>query len=1560
MPTKTARILNLLPATFKPLPPPTALFALADAFGNELQQAENSLAAIMAAHWVDKADQSADLIADLACIAALYGLTPRGATPAGPQDGCSPVISDEGIEEFRAHLKRYVRMLLDGTVSVRGILRVVAEALGLTIADGYDVLDAWWNRRDDVLVDTVPRGDDAARRLFGADEIRAEGRDAAPARVRGLVDLSRGVDLVGASILRINVGTSQDVDLAALVPHPSSAQLSDIVLALNQAVGVNVASAEGAHLLLASPIVGPTSVLEVGDVDGDAAPALLGLLPRRYVGADATPPRLTGTVDLAVGADLSEVRYLRIQVDRARLAEIDCAGALPSASTPAEVTAAINKALGPGTATHDGHYLTLTSTTTGFGGSVALYPPAAQDATARLFGEVPSMVTGHESRPALAIGRVDLSGGIDLSARSKVRVQLDTQPPTTIDCVGATASKTSIDEIVAALNKTLPGAPALHDGKFVQLKSSTTGKAGLVAFDAPRPQEDATELIFGIGPRRFGRVAAASARLTGTTDLSGGTDLAAQRWIGVRLDGGSLRTIDAAAAAANPRTAPLGEIVTALTNSLGAGVASHDGRHLILVSTTSGASSHVTIEPLSTTRRRRFTTRASVTGEAADQIFGFSSASAQGSAGRAAQVLGAADLGRGVDLRPAPYLRVAVDGSPAVDVDCSAGVLRPHAALPAEIVAAINAGLGAQVASSPDSQHLVLTSPTTGVASSIRLEPARAGDALVVVLDLPPGILRGQDATRVRFTSTVDLVAGLDLTAGALVKLAVDGGTAVELSLAGANPARTLINEIVASINQAFSAQLPTLATHDAKYITLASGTTGAASRLEFMAPSGHDATAAVFGIAPPRSYHGSPPVAAQATGRRDLHAGVDLRIARHLQIAVDGQPAVVIDCAAQATDPAKVSLNEIVKAIEAVAAGIATAQGPHLVVTSKTPGAASMLDLRPYSAGDARSVLLGTVSDTSIGSDATPATITGVADLSTPINLGDRALLRLAVEGGRPVDVDVAGTSPQQTAAAEIRDAIDRTLPHLARLTPDNHLQLVSPSAGETSSLKVLALRTIELTDFPPVPVPDPAVPAPAPQLVRHGDHLTIDNNGAAASRVRVEMQAPSGIVGPSIANQANGRRFQVMRVIKAGELLRVWPASEAGIAADIVGVNGAVRAVDGAQILSGPIGPEAMVPYDGARRLGGGSNAGPASLTLNNPLAPAVVVLRVRDPGVDGNRIRVTVKASAPPIADRFDVGIDDASRAMPAESYAAVSIGSGVESPDSLLRQLLARPSSLVHGLEVDKAASLHLPCGRTQLTYLDCYGSRFNQVSFGAAYFAGGRCLQRGIFDFSRFAVTPADDQAAVFVGAEVEPQVELRTFWNRYQPGSFVVNLPADLPDGFGGRFNAARFAKPASAAEEYKDTVLEPATDPQYLVKLLATSSLVTASAVGAAAGATAVTIPFRGSRSLAGGTDSQPAAIVVREAEGTSLIKFEARQPGDWGNGIALRVRKAGPAMFDVAVEYDGARFENARQLVLGKPESALVADLVKPGPMTILQSKAAGVEAAVTRDGAERPDPI
>src|SRR5262249_18909276 len=150
VPNKTDRILSYLPDTFRALPKPTALYAVADAFGSELLHAENSLVDVMRAHWIDHADKGQELIRDLACIAALYGLAPRGVDLEARSPGtfltCPPMPADESVEEFREHIKRYIRTFLEGTVTVQGILRIVAEALGLRILDQYAEMDTWWTR----------------------------------------------------------------------------------------------------------------------------------------------------------------------------------------------------------------------------------------------------------------------------------------------------------------------------------------------------------------------------------------------------------------------------------------------------------------------------------------------------------------------------------------------------------------------------------------------------------------------------------------------------------------------------------------------------------------------------------------------------------------------------------------------------------------------------------------------------------------------------------------------------------------------------------------------------------------------------------------------------------------------------------------------------------------------------------------------------------------------------------------------------------------------------------------------------------------------------------------------------------------------------------------------------------------------------------------------------------------------------------------------------------------------------------------------------------------------
>ena len=82
MATKTDRILGYLPSTFVAQPRPNALYSVTDAFGGELQGAENGLAAVMQAHWVDHADRFEQLLGD-----SPEARTTRAAEQAAPGGG---------------------------------------------------------------------------------------------------------------------------------------------------------------------------------------------------------------------------------------------------------------------------------------------------------------------------------------------------------------------------------------------------------------------------------------------------------------------------------------------------------------------------------------------------------------------------------------------------------------------------------------------------------------------------------------------------------------------------------------------------------------------------------------------------------------------------------------------------------------------------------------------------------------------------------------------------------------------------------------------------------------------------------------------------------------------------------------------------------------------------------------------------------------------------------------------------------------------------------------------------------------------------------------------------------------------------------------------------------------------------------------------------------------------------------------------------------------------------------------------------------------------------------
>jgi len=245
MPAKTDRILGFLPRTFRRDPARSALYALVNAFGSDLQSAESSLAAVMQSYWVNFADKGADTIDDLACIAALYGLEPR---------------ADETVEESREHLKRYVRTFLEGTVTVQGLLRVSAEALGLRIDD--DNLDTWWERAEDGLTIERLRQDNVAVLLFDTPAITLGGSPAAPAKLRGITSLLDGLDFSASATLGIALGDDafQLIDLAGGVDNPAQVSAGHIVQAINTAFGLQIAhiDAQG-HLVLGAPAAGDES-----------------------------------------------------------------------------------------------------------------------------------------------------------------------------------------------------------------------------------------------------------------------------------------------------------------------------------------------------------------------------------------------------------------------------------------------------------------------------------------------------------------------------------------------------------------------------------------------------------------------------------------------------------------------------------------------------------------------------------------------------------------------------------------------------------------------------------------------------------------------------------------------------------------------------------------------------------------------------------------------------------------------------------------------------------------------------------------------------------------------------------------------------------------------------------------------------------------------------------------------------------------------------------------------------------------------------------------------------
>lgn len=1617
MATKTDRILSYLPRTFRISPHTTALYAVVDSFGNELLNGENSLAALMSAHWVDHADRNAEIIKDLTRIAALYGLAPR---------------ADENVEEFRQHLKRYILTFLEGTVTVQGILRVVADVFGLQILDDVEELDGWWKRNSNELISIMPARDDAAELLFGFKEISATGQAEATATFVSKVDLSAGIDLREFPDLCLKTDDNEAVNiyLTSAAADPSRVSLDEMITAINDALAAEIAVRENNVLKLLSPTCGADSLLEIRDAQNDAAQAVLGLPPRRYAGSDIIAAKVTGSVDLAGGADLSENHFIRLMIDDTYLAEIDCAGANPAQTTIDEIQQAINSALAIDAASNDGRFITLTSPSPGSAASIAFQTPAAQNATELIFGKVNTVYTEQDAAPAVFRSNKNLSAGIDLSKNNKIQLRINDGASLVINCSGADPADTQIEEIVSAINAAAGVPLASHNVRFISLKTSNSGKEAEIVFETP-PDSEATELIFGILPRSFSGSNAQAAIISGINDLSGGVNVWAKRFLKMAVDSNYPRTIDFCAVADDPRNVSLNELCAIINTSFGQDIARHDGQYLTLISQRTGLDSSLVIHQLENIQSRYFTTRAFIKDEAAYKIFGFISAEAKGVPATKARIPGKTDLSRGVNLSEKRYLRLIVDSLPATDIDCAGK--RPRATTLEEILQAVNSALekaAGQELKMPiaesDGKQLTLTSSTTGANSKIAFETPRPFDASEILLGVMPAVSHGKATCGIHFISTVDLSQGIELPANAAIKLGVDDKDPLEISFTADNPEMFTLSRLVIAINLALDLNV---ASHDGIHLLLDSPISGIEARIRFELPGGLDVTRDLFGISPPRDYKGKDALPGRIEGQSDLSAGVDLRERKLINLSVDGASFAEIDCSAKAADPAAATADEIALAInEQFPQEVATIEAGRLVLQSIEKGVSSKIEFTYLISADAREILFGDVENPVQGNPAAPAIITGEVELLKPVDLSQRAEIRLSVDGERAVDIDVSGPSPSATYLDEIVEAVNKVYPNSASATKENKLQICSPSAGAESSLSLQAMRCIEIIEYPPQ---DEIEKMPS---VGHGDMWRMDNPGAKEVFAGIKLTAPEGVVGAKFFNLTANWFISLNTVLNAGELMHIRRDAEGKIVAGIYADNEKKRNVPSSKILAGPIGSQSIVPYAGWQRLSQSLDFS-NTLQLNNPASENIIELRARTELENFDKIEISVSTSALPegyetsqavlnaeirligrintseaetflldkngetiaelrtgvvpdmaeyneqavlvsgtvaaikpmvvivqiISALFDVTLrDSAQTAEPLEEfYGGVTIGAGCDLHESLTRQVNIgpNPSKIVKAQCYKKADVLALSRGRTEWLFMLCRATRFNQANFDEASFNGGGCTEKGVFNASRFADEQAEAPLPAFASLQeaTGETVEIGFNWQNHRVGAFQVNLPAELPERFGARFNESYFSQQGDAPELYADAVTEPPDDEDYIVTLINNESAIVEAAVVSTVplGWAAIKMPFRKPRFFTGGDKNRQAKIYLSEEGIDGVLELKARKSGAWGNKISVAARPSGPALFDVTINFEGGRFENARQIALGAPLSELGSELTEPAPIGVLQAKAAGIQASVSRDG-------
>jgi hypothetical protein len=1312
-----------------------------------------------------------------------------------------------------------------------------------------------------------------------------------------------------------------------------------------------------------SPVNGPPYLTEVTRRADDAALMLFGFRDAEAHGMAAQPARVTGTRDLSGGIELGAEATLRLALDNDTVSEF--APAPEGTSDLWGVARTINREIGANIATHDAQRLTLTS--------LQPFPDAALDlgggALDALFGIAPTEYTGADERPAQVRGGVDHApaGGVplvNLRGARYLRLAVDGGAPFEVDCAAGDSEATAIklDDLCARINATAGAEIAAHDGHVLILTSPLKGVKSRIELLAA-PSNDAREALLGAGVRRIQRGgAAAAARLAGRALLPNEVELPANSALRLVLDGGEPRDV---ALTDDAETLHLVDIVNRINAAMGASMASHDGRFIMLVSPTTGAASKIEV---GRPEGDAF--------DSAELLLGLRPHSYDGGPPTRAELTGLVTHDDALDLRFQRRLWLAVDGGPMRVIDCAGPM--PAATSLQQITDAINDAVGTTVAFHQDGR-LMLQSPSEGAASALVIHSPEVRarrhfytrgrvreDAATILFGFASANARGTLPGPARLLGDVDLSRGADLRVANTLRLQVDDNEPLDINVADADrPLVSLPAGIIDKINAAIAAQLNVekafVAWQSDGKLSLTSIVEGKQGRIAIGVSTASDAGQMLLGLPAGAASQGRAAERVTFVGMADLARGLDVTQMHRLRMGVDARPVVDIDLQAAVPPdaPPVLTAGQIAAEINRALAGpFASDDSRRITLTSQLAGAASRIQIELAPDHDATAAVFGLSEARSYqGGNATAAQLEGVIAHEGDLDLRVKRHLSLEIDGKPLTDVDCAllhRGAPQPVTSlahvvAQINAAAQKALGKDVAGVNEGRLVITSPTPGGDSSVKLdqssAADARVKLLGGAPALAlgeeGDPAIITGAAKPTRPldlskrsrvilrvdgGEAREIDCAGEKPERTQPdEPIAAINTAFPDLATQDDQRRLmltaaqQVELVAQRHFALFEYSPIPARTPEQLVRQN-AVWPFTNDSVRDEPF----------EWQLNSLRGVDRPRLTRRDTQAWVQVDAVIPA----GHMLRVTITD-------------DDQPRAW----MTATAEGDG-RAPMELTDKLTAMPGD--RPLAERVAEVLTLPVGLSQWQYNDCYGDRFNQAYFGRrskqgerlpvvpGRFAGGQvCHSIGVFNVSSFYDEAAGSET-VFGSRDVElaPQASVGFANEVHQAGRFELQLPSDLPPQFGGRFNEARYAHgPKVEHLEYPGTIFDLPEDERALdEQIKRRPGMVKAAVTLEANGTTPIyDVPFNDDRALFGGSRVTPAHCYLRQPGVLGVVELIAKEPGEWGNAIVVSAPDAdSPGAFDVRLRYTGEDvYENAVPKVQAQ----------------VVLARAAGVLGVVTR---------